>query len=68
MYISNKYDVYCPIELALSVDDHNEETYLTRSKTSVYYSILIESYKNGLLRFETQKIKSNFQYLLEKWL
>lgn len=68
LYISNKYDETCPIELALSVDDHNEETYLTRSKTSVYYSILIDSYKNGLLRFENQRIKSNFQYLLEKWL
>lgn len=68
IYISYDYDEKCPIEFVVELDDHNEVTFLLRSRTSVHIQNLIYYYQNSLMRFESQKIKNEFIKVMYKFI
>ena len=57
IYVSNKYDPYCKLNYALSVNDHSENTLLTRDKSNTMLQWLAKNFKLGNVRFENMEIK-----------
>lgn len=69
VFISDKYDKTSNIVYALTLDDHSENTLLTKGSSSTMLSWLIKNYKLGNVRFTSPLIKSkaeNFLKLLFK--
>jgi hypothetical protein len=56
-YISDKIDPSCKINFALSVDDHKENTMLTKDKHNTTLQWLSRNFKLGNVRYETMEIK-----------
>lgn len=57
IYISDKYDPSCPLSYALTLEDHKENTLLTRSKNSVLLNWLSKNFKLGNVRFTSMMVK-----------
>ena len=67
IYFSNKYDNKCPIIYTTSTEDHNENTTLIRARNSTFMLTIIEKYRQGLVCFENQMIKSQVLPVLNKY-
>ena len=66
--VSNDYDPSNPCTFAFSASDHNEQTILVKARGSSWFAPIIEAYREGLLYFESQKIKNAFMPILNKCL
>lgn len=56
--VSDKVDPSCKLIYALTLDDHKENTMLTKSGSYALLKWLGKNYKLGNVRFETMKIKT----------
>ena len=68
MFISENVEPNCNIVFALSDFDHNENTFLVKSKTNPYIKNIFDFYKIGRLYFESQKIKNVFRDNMLKYM
>lgn len=66
LYLSEKYDPNTLHKFVFDYNDHTEGTIFTTIRDNMYMSIMIRAYKQGWLKFESQKIKSNAVLLLNK--
>lgn len=57
VYVSDKFDKTFPISYALTTDDHNENTLLTKATKISHLNWLAHAYKNGSVKFTNMKIK-----------
>lgn len=66
LYISSKYDPNSPSKFVVDFTDHTEQTIYTNARENMYLRICVSAYKQGLLRFENQKLKGALIPLLNK--
>lgn len=66
LYLSEKYDPNTTSKFALDYNDHTEQTIFTTVRENMYMHICIKGYKQGWLKFESQKIKSYVVPVLNK--
>lgn len=66
IYMSDKYEPNTTHKFACDYDDHTEDTIFVNAKENMYLGICLRYYKQGLLRFENQKIKNDCVKLLNK--
>lgn len=66
MYLSEKYDPNTVHKFALDYNDHTEQTIFTSIRENMYMHICIRAYKQGWLKFESQKIKAIMTPVLNK--
>lgn len=66
MYLSEKYDPNTVHKFALDYNDHTEQTIFTSVRENMYMHICIRAYKQGWLKFESQKIKAIMTPVLNK--
>lgn len=57
VFIDSKYDPDCSIVYALTINDHNENTMLTRAKTLTLLQWLAKNFKLGNVRFTSMIVK-----------
>ena len=67
IYFSNKYDDKCPIIYTTNTEDHNENTTLIKARNSTFMLTIIEKYRQGLVCFENQMVKSLILPILNKY-
>lgn len=65
MYINNKVDISCPINLAFNFKDHSEKTILLTSK-SVFFKNIYNHYSRGILFFDNDTTKSDITSVILK--
>lgn len=58
IYISDKVDPSCRLSYALTIDDHKENTLLTRNKNVTQLKWLADNFKIGNVRFVSMKVKT----------
>lgn len=68
LYISEKYDPSAPQKYACDFDDHTEQTIFLNMRENWYLKYCLKAYKQGWLKFENQKIKSDIISLFNKCL
>lgn len=68
IYISNSYDPSCPIEYVLDKNDHTQNTTLVAARSSGFFKQILEHYRNGLLYFESIKIKQMVLPAINKYI
>lgn len=61
IYISDKIDESCKLKYALTVDDHKENTMLTKSREVTQLKWLADNYKRGNVRFVSMEIKARLE-------
>ena len=66
VYLSDKYDPNTVHKFACDFNDHTEQTIFLNARENYYLRICVKAYKQGILRFENQTIKSNTITLLNK--
>lgn len=66
MYLSEKYDPNTVHKFALDYNDHTEQTIFTSIRENMYMNICVRAYKQGWLKFESQKIKAIMTPVLNK--
>lgn len=66
MYMSNKYDPNTKYKFACDYNDHTEATVFLNARENYYVRLCVKMYKQGLLKFENQKIKNDVVSLLNK--
>lgn len=66
VYLSDKYDPNTVHKFACDFNDHTEQTIFLNARENYYLRICVKAYKQGILRFENQNIKSNTITLLNK--
>lgn len=66
VYLSEKYDPNTIYKFACNYSDHSEQTIFLNARENYYLGMCVRAYKQGLLRFENQKIKSTMITLLNK--
>lgn len=66
MYLSNKFDPNTKFKFACDYDDHTEATVFLNARENYYLRLAVKMYKQGLLKFENQKIKNSILPLLNK--
>ena len=66
LYMSEKYDPNTVHKFACDYNDHTEETMFVNARENLYLSLCLKYYKQGLLRFENQKLKNICIHLLNK--
>lgn len=66
IYLSEKYDPNTIYKFVFNYDDHTDGTVFTTVRENMYMHLIIRAYKQGWLKFESQKIKSNAVLLLNK--
>lgn len=66
MYLSDKYDPNTNYRFACDFNDHTESTMFLNARENYYLRLCVRAYKQGLLKFESQKIKGNILPLLNK--
>lgn len=66
LYVSKKFDPNTTSQFALDFTDHTEKTIFTNARDNMYLRICVNAYKQGLLKFENQKIKNDLVPLLNK--
>lgn len=57
IYISNKIDPSCKLSYALTIDDHKENTLLTKSNSISQLRWLANNFKLGNIRFVSMEVK-----------
>lgn len=57
IFIDDKYDPSCNINYALTLDDHSENTLLTKTKSAHLLQWLAQGFKNGNVYYTAPKIK-----------
>jgi len=57
IFIDEKYDVSCALKYALTINDHKENTMLTRNKNNNLLMWLAKNFKLGNLRFVNMRVK-----------
>lgn len=68
LYLSDKYDPNTTHKFACDFDDHTEQTIFANARYNMYIQVCIRAYRQGLLRFENQKIKNTATSILNKCL
>lgn len=68
LYLSDKYDPNTTHKFACDFDDHTEQTIFANARWNMYIQVCIRAYRQGLLRFENQKIKNVATSILNKCL
>lgn len=66
LYISDKYDPSVSQKYACDFDDHTEQTIFLNMRENWYLKYCLKAYKQGWLKFENQKIKSDIISLFNK--
>ena len=66
LYLSNKFDPNTTHKFACDYNDHTESTVFLNARENYYLRLCVTAYKQGLLKFESQKIKGNVIPLLNK--
>lgn len=66
LYISEKCDPNTTSKFVCDFNDHTEQTIYTNARENMYLRICLRAYKQGIIRFENQKIKNNLVPLLNK--
>ena len=66
LYLSNKFDPNTVHKFACDYNDHTEQTIFTNARENMYLRICVAAYKQGILKFENQKIKGVMLPLLNK--
>lgn len=66
LYMSEKFEPNTVHKFACDYNDHTEETIFVNARDNLYLSLCLRYYKQGLLRFENQKIKNICVNLLNK--
>lgn len=66
LYMSEKYDPNTFSKFALDYNDHSEQTIFTNARQNMYIRMCVTAYKQGLLKFENQKIKATITPLLNR--
>ncbi|MBO7712143.1 MAG: phage DNA encapsidation protein [Methanobrevibacter sp.] len=66
IYMSEKFEPNTVHKFACDYNDHTEDTIFVNYRENLYLSLCLRYYKQGLLRFETQKIKNICVALLNK--
>lgn len=58
LYLSEKYDPNTTAKFALDYNDHTEQTIFTSVRENMYVHMCVRAYKQGWLKFESQRVKS----------
>lgn len=66
LYLSNKFDPNTVHKFACDFTDHTEQTIFTNARENYYLRLCVAAYKQGLIKFENQKIKGVMIPLLNK--
>lgn len=66
IYVSRDYDPNNPCCFAFDNKSHDEHTMLLNARTSPWFKIVVDSYRMGLLRFESQQIKNEIMNKINK--
>ena len=66
LYLSEKYDPNSKQKFALDYNDHTEQTVYTTVRENMYMHMCVRGYKQGWLKFESQKIKAIMTPVLNK--
>lgn len=66
MYLSHKFDPNTLHKFACDYNDHTESTVFLNARENYYLRLCVTAYKQGLLRFEDQKVKGDIIPLLNK--
>lgn len=66
LYMSNDYDPNTLHKFVFDYSDHTEETIFTNARDNMYLHMCVRAYKQGWLKFENQKVKSNALSLLNR--
>lgn len=66
MYLSEKYDPNTVFKFVFNYNDHTEGTIFENARDNMWMHMVIRAYKQGWLRFESQKIKSAAVSVLNK--
>lgn len=66
LYMSEKFEPNTVHKFACDYNDHTEDTMFVNARENFYLSLCLRYYKQGLLRFENQKIKNICTRLLNK--
>lgn len=66
LYMSEKYDPNTIHKFACDYNDHTEDTVFLNVRENYYLGLCIRYYKQGLLRFENQKVKNICTRLLNR--
>ena len=66
LYMSEKYEPNAMHKFACDFNDHTEDTMFVNIRENFYLALCLRYYKQGLLRFENQKIKNICINLLNK--
>ena len=66
LYMSEKYDPNTIHKFACDYTDHTEDTVFLNARENYYLNLRIKYYKQGLLRFENQKVKNICTRLLTR--
>lgn len=61
IYVSDKVDPSCKLIYALTIDDHKENTLLTRSHSFTQLKWLADNYKRGNIRFVSMEVKMKIE-------
>lgn len=65
-YLSEKYDPNTIQKFVFDYNDHTEQTIFTSVRENMFMHICLRAYKQGWLRFESQKVKSIATNILNK--
>lgn len=68
LYVSDKYDPTSGRKYACDFDDHTEDTVFLTFRDNYYLRYMIKAYRQGWLKFENQRIKSDCLTLLNRCL
>lgn len=66
LYLSPKYDPNTVHKFACDFNDHTEQTVFLNARENYYLRLCVTAYKQGLLKFENQKLKNDVIVLLNK--
>ena len=66
MYLSEKFDPNGKFKFVFDYNDHTEGTVFENTRRNVWMQIIIKAYKQGWLKFESQKIKAIAVSMLNK--
>lgn len=59
LFVDNVFDLSCGIVYALTLEDHTENTLLTKNKTCVLLRYLADNFQRGTVRFTSQKVRAS---------
>jgi hypothetical protein len=66
LYLSSKFDPNTVHKFACDFSDHTEQTIFVNARDNYYLRLCVAAYKQGILKFENQKIKGIVIPLLNK--